>query len=62
MKRKWGVLAIILPIPSDTVTLIHPLAKGDKLDAAILTRLATLAPVTFPVSMFRAGALGLSFL
>jgi len=60
MKRKWGVLAILLPFPKDSLQLLKPLEKGDKVSLSFLQELTKKASVTFPTSLFRHQRLGIS--
>lgn len=52
MKRKFGVMAILLPLPNPQKPLMlpYPLQTGDRLQTGMLNRLLQAAPATLPLS------------
>lgn len=52
MKRKFGVLAILLPLPNPKkpFPLPYPLMEGDRLQTSMLQQLVKAAPATLPLS------------
>ncbi len=52
MKRKFGVLAILLPIPNpkNPLVLPYPIDEGDRLQTAMMQQLLQAAPATLPLS------------
>jgi len=52
MKRKFGVLLLLLPYPDTKapLTLLRPVQAGDKLDGALVNILLEEAPLTVPLS------------
>ena len=52
MKRKFGVLAILLPMPQPQKPLLQPYPKheGDRLQLTMLQQLLLAAPATIPLS------------
>ena len=56
MKRSYGVLAILLPLPNPKKPLIlpHPLQVGDRLQTNMLQQLVQVAPSTLPLTTLKA--------
>lgn len=52
MKRSYGVMAILLPLPNPKKNLVlpYPIAAGDRLQTGMLQQLLKAAPATLPLS------------
>ena len=63
MKRKFGVLAILLPLPNPRkiLSVPYPIQEGDRLQTGLLQQLVQAAPATLPLSHLAGKKLILNF-